>query len=115
VGNFMHRLAGVAKVLSVSRERLRDRKTSALSLTERERDGIMKSAVSEVSTSSNVVPRPDRIGVERKQPLRPMPITAYCALVLILVCSEEHSVMRKVRLGRINAVKRCEHNIADAD
>src|SRR6266850_6086211 len=73
---FMHRLAGVAQVLGVSRQRLRDRKPSSLSLTERERGGVMQATVSEVSTRSDVVPRPNGVGVERKQPLRPVPITA---------------------------------------
>jgi hypothetical protein len=113
--NFVHRLTGVAQILSVSRERPRDRKTSALGLTERERDGVVESAVSEMSTGSNVISRPNCVRVKRKQPLSPVPITADGALVLVFVCSEENSVMRSVGLRRIDPIERCEDDIADAN
>src|SRR2546430_16539902 len=74
----------------------------------------MQAAVSEVSTRGNVVPRPNRVGVKRKQPLCPVSITADGALVLELVGREEDSMMRNRGWRRIEAIQRRQDDISDS-
>ena len=93
---------------------LRHWKTSTLGFTEGQYDRVMQAAISEVSTRGNVVPRPNRVGVKRKQPLCPVSITADGALVLELVGREEDSMMRNRGRRRIQAIQRREDDISDS-
>jgi len=115
MGNVATGLALVAKPLRFISTRFGDRQHSAVRLCDGEPNGVLKTTETEVSTCRNIATSPDDFWIERKHPVSPTFVVAYCALEFPLIDLEQHSLVLCGRRRWVSPICRSKNDVSYSD